>query len=611
MRLLVVCAVSLAVVSGLASAADSRGVQWHANAQDFQAWMSSFGNALTGEENMVEFRAKLIKQVLDFGSHFLNEESNMGVLARAMSKHFTENPNPSIAEFREVVQKLLTSKNAEDVTVGGVPTLSDDPYSYFGWIPPYAASAIPDAPASTFSTPCWTLNKFSAQTNSNGSVTFVLSTSGQKQLLCSDHYMFATVETLQLGVEIGTEGDHTWLWEASASRSTAEAWDLKTKGIRAFMFTNGTIESILQIIDTALLFVPELVNPVDNASAARNLYFMDQYAQVDMKPRSASIVNIDESTVQSGDFFGIIRLDGLDPMLAWAMGSSTGHTAIAIRDPDGTLYVAESTVKDVYWPVNGIQRTPFQLWVQQAANASYQVVHAPLTAAAAAKFNATAALRFFQSVEGVDYGYYNMLWGWVDTVHDNYPCVPPDFSSKCLQWEHVEVLFPIVNKIVPSIGNMLFTQAWNLRMGTSGLDPATLFYLAAQQGMDAKVLPTLVEEDSWMYNTTRYGVATKAPSKVCCAFVCHMWKACGMYTDLNDEVQCGEQTNLDDYHLNMLLANPPRPAVCQTADPTNPLCQLTGEYTLVLNHYAEVTPYANMSQSCPSLPPKYLRPDGC
>ncbi len=41
------------------------------------------------------------------------------------------------------------------------------------------------------------------------------------------------------------------------------------------------------------------------------------------------------------------------------------------------------------------------------------------------------------------------LWGrgWVDTVADNYPCVPPDFSSKCLQWQHIEVLFPIVNKV--------------------------------------------------------------------------------------------------------------------------------------------------------------------
>lgn len=97
--------------------------------------MASYGNALTGEEGVVEFRAKLIKQVLDFGSAFLAEESNMGVLARAMSKHFVSNPNPTLEEFREVVSKLLTTRSAEDVVVKGAPTLSDDPYSYFGWIP--------------------------------------------------------------------------------------------------------------------------------------------------------------------------------------------------------------------------------------------------------------------------------------------------------------------------------------------------------------------------------------------------------------------------------------------------------------------------------------------
>jgi hypothetical protein len=40
-------------------------------------------------------------------------------------------------------------------------------------------------------------------------------------------------------------------------------------------------------------------------------------------------VEVDEDLIQSGDFFGIIRLDGLDPMIAFGMGSSTGHTVVA------------------------------------------------------------------------------------------------------------------------------------------------------------------------------------------------------------------------------------------------------------------------------------------
>ena len=61
----------------------------------------------------------------------------------------------------------------------------------------------------------------------------------------------------------------------------------------------------------------------------------------------------------------VCRLDGLDTMLAWAMGSSTGHTAVAVR-VDGELYVSESTTKDGYWPTDGIQKTPWKQWIAQA-----------------------------------------------------------------------------------------------------------------------------------------------------------------------------------------------------------------------------------------------------
>ena len=42
------------------------------------------------------------------------------------------------------------------------------------------------------------------------------------------------------------------------------------------------------------------------------------------------ILPIDKNLVQNGDTFDIMRLDGLDPMIAFAMGSATGHTAIAL-----------------------------------------------------------------------------------------------------------------------------------------------------------------------------------------------------------------------------------------------------------------------------------------
>jgi hypothetical protein len=50
-----------------------------------------------------------------------------------------------------------------------------------------------------------------------------------------------------------------------------------------------------------------------------------------------------------------------------------------MRDPETQeLYICESTANSNYWPTNGIQKTPFDLWMKQAQDASYNVVHLPL-----------------------------------------------------------------------------------------------------------------------------------------------------------------------------------------------------------------------------------------
>ena len=50
------------------------------------------------------------------------------------------------------------------------------------------------------------------------------------------------------------------------------------------------------------------------------------------------------------------RLDGLDPMIAWAMGAATGHTAMALWK-DGELFVCESNAKVKYCRSDVIEYT--------------------------------------------------------------------------------------------------------------------------------------------------------------------------------------------------------------------------------------------------------------
>ena len=43
-----------------------------------------------------------------------------------------------------------------------------------------------------------------------------------------------------------------------------------------------------------------------------------------MHPRLITNVDIHEDLIHNGDTFHIMRLDGLDPMISWAIGSTTG-----------------------------------------------------------------------------------------------------------------------------------------------------------------------------------------------------------------------------------------------------------------------------------------------
>merc|ERR1711981_95335 len=167
-------------------------------------------------------------------------------------------------------------------------------------------------------------------------------------------------------------------------------------------------------------------------------------------------------------------------MIGWGSGSTIGHTTVALRiphlmykHPNGAisdLFVCESTVGGGigYWPVNGIQCNPYHLWLKWVNDADINAVHLPLAKEYRQRFNATAAYEFFREVEGIDYGFENFIFGWIDTATKNYPCRPPYPSKQCATWDLWEVLLPLVDSFIGI--DMLYGEAVNNRLGTKGLD---------------------------------------------------------------------------------------------------------------------------------------------
>lgn len=84
------------------------------------------------------------------------------------------------------------------------------------------------------------------------------------------------------------------------------------------------------------------------------------------------------------------------------------------------MHVCESTASRPDWPVNGIQCTPYNQYIEMMHKAGERFVWAPLDPNI--PFDNEASVKFVKSVLGVDYGFEVILTEWIDTIKDNYPC---------------------------------------------------------------------------------------------------------------------------------------------------------------------------------------------
>ena len=130
-------------------------------------------------------------------------------------------------------------------------------------------------------------------------------------------------------------GKHEVTFEAATSE--AERWDLYERGPRLFNYRIPLETAVANLVSTLALFEPILTEPVQDLFAKPNLNFLRDNAGIEMPERPEGypeIMPVDKNLFMNGDTVDIMRLDGLDPMIAWAMGAATGHTAIALWKED-------------------------------------------------------------------------------------------------------------------------------------------------------------------------------------------------------------------------------------------------------------------------------------
>jgi len=495
-----------------------------------------------------------------------------------------------LGELREWAGFLTSSgSSGPDVKHGPTP-----PDAFFRFIPEYVGTIQPGNAAAEWKSPCFASNSGSGTWSADGAE-IELKVAESSSLTCSDSYIILTVEGFHV-TELFLHGTHKISWKFAKNITEAESTWVKTNGFRVFRFLDNFAKMTEDVAATLELFYPVIHHSpsVPEASAKANIKFLKDYANVTMEPRSIDVVNLNETEFQSGDFLGIIRLDGLDTMQVYGTGAHTGHTAMFMR-LDGVLHVVESTDKTNYWPNPNIQKTPWSEWFPLAQAAEYNIRHLPLSPEARAKFNVTAATEFFNKVEGVPYGYHNFLWGWIDTPEDN---LPGPLSTQFL-----EPAFALVAKYEPQVSKRMWEEAFNMRLQSKDLTTVEIYNALAKQNLTFGELMSLPEQDSWVYSD--------GPSMVCDVFVCEMYKAGGLFGSIADQIQCTEFQNWDVETLNFFDLNYTRPQACVEADPMLPTCQLAGKYRLRLPGFGTVEPYPHMREHCPAVAPEFHRPAGC
>jgi hypothetical protein len=418
-----------------------------------------------------------------------------------------------------------------------------------------------------------------------------LYTAGHTSWTCLEWYIFATQESIYLH-PLYFEGFHSF--EISEWKK-GEHDDVMKNGMQVFLVVEGLLDTIINLAETWLELFSCLGDQSEN-----NRLFLQEKMNITFKERKQPVVTLNKSDIKSGMYLGVTRFDGLDPMIMWGTGGHTGHTAMTMW-MDGELYVMESTsdpwpLTCSYWPQpENVMKTQWDKWISDAIAAEYMVSIFPLSPENQKKFNETAALEFFKSVEGHPYGFSNFIFGWIDGAH-NYP---PPLSNQL-----IATVFALVDRLYPTGANIIYLDGLNLRLEQWGLpacgDMECVIAILDAKNLSFDDLMAIPEQDNWNYPDGK--------NMVCDVFVLSMYKAGGLFGSLASQIQATEQTPRDSYMMKLYDANWKRPTACQVDD--LPWCQLLGKYLQELPYWNTVELYANMNEKCNSEPTKYERCPG-
>ena len=257
-------------------------------------------------------------------------------------------------------------------------------------LPVFGAQINAENPKATYKGRCFEEITFKYEKTSESTFDVEVTTAKPKSTMCKDVILFANTEIQHFEVFFFS-GTHKYTFQMNTPEVQA---DVGFGGIKAFAFCENVIQDIESLWNTIKCFlggisdhpyIPVIGSHVPAYMEKANIEFLKETIGLEMEVRETQEVHINPDTIRSGDFFGVMRLDGLDPMIMYGTGAKIGHNVMALRF-DGELYIVES--QDAwYWPTHGLQKTKWADWIRQAKQADFHVTYHRLSEEASAKFD--------------------------------------------------------------------------------------------------------------------------------------------------------------------------------------------------------------------------------
>jgi hypothetical protein len=440
---------------------------------------------------------------------------------------------------------------------------SDNP-DYYWFIPSRKALLNDKNPSTHFINNCFQSNIITLEKLTKEETVIRFEASEPAHWYCKDSYLISTTSIHQIKFIYISGVSKVILYNLTDE----DIADIQVNSIKVYGFCQGFFTSLTSIFQTLELYIGGLGNSKDAwiplfrstipwYMESANVDLLNRYLGFKQIPResfSDSILNIEEKEIKSGDVIAVHRLDGFDPLIMLGSGSHVGHIALCLWIDD-ELYVVEA-LAGPYAAKQGIQKNKFKQWIQWAKDADFNVILLPLKEEVRTKFNVNKAIEFFKSVEGLNYGFHNFIFSWLDTEKDNWP-----------SWVDGDIIFTLgilFNRVTKSLANTIFGEGLNLRLGTNGLNVEEAILKAASQGISVGNLFAIPESEGWEYSDGK--------NYVCSCLAIAIYKAGGIFGDLN--ILPNEFGPKDVYQLNIFDRSykDRRPEVCKEADPELEYC---------------------------------------